>query len=176
MKKRISMIYTAKGDATHRNKALFMVSLAFLLGGILGFLVYSKLPSSQYITLFLTEDTVNPTISKELWGVFRWPLGLLILRIFPLAGLTIPAFMTLRGFLLSYNISAFTEGSMKVAVLLFGPTCVFTLPVVFLLSTEILLRKAGGQSERKAAVILACFLALCLCVVIDLTVVPQLLT
>ena len=176
MRKQFSMLYTGKGDATHRNKALFMVSLAFLLGGILGFLVYSNLTPSQYITLFLSKETVTPTISKELWGVFRWPLGLLILRIFPLAGLTIPAFMTLRGFLLSYSISAFTEGSMKAAVLLFGPTCVFTLPVVFLLSTEILLRKAGGQSERKPAVILACFLALCLCVVIDLTVVPQLLT
>lgn len=169
------MIYTGKGKGTHRNKALAMVSLAFLLGGFLGIMVYSKLPSSQYITLFLSEEIVNSTISKELWGVFRWPLGLLILRIFPLAGLTIPAFMTLRGFLLSYSISAFTEESMKAAVLLFGSTCVFTLPVVFLLSTEILLRKAGEQSEPKPAVILACFLALCLCVVIDLTVVPQLL-
>lgn len=175
MRKRISMIYTGKGKGTHRNKALAMVSLAFLLGGFLGIMVYSKLPSSQYITLFLSEEIVNSTISKELWGVFRWPLGLLILRIFPLAGLTIPAFMTLRGFLLSYSISAFTEESMKAAVLLFGSTCVFTLPVVFLLSTEILLRKAGEQSEPKPAVILACFLALCLCVVIDLTVVPQLL-
>lgn len=62
------------------------------------------------------------------------------------------------------------------AVLLFGPTCVLTLPVLFLVSTEVLLRKAGEQTEGKLALVLACLMALCLCILLDVAVIPDLLS
>ena len=175
MGKGIAMMYTGKGESRHRNIVLVLLSAAFLLGGILGYLAQDNLPASSYIQLFLREAEPGLILWQELWSVFRWPVGLLILGLFPLVGITIPAVMCLRGFLLSYNISAFVQEGLTAAVLLFGPTCVFTLPVLFLLGTDILLRKAGERPEGKPAVVLACLLSLFLCIVIDLTVVPMLL-
>ena len=174
MRKRIALIYTGRGECRHRNTALFLVSAAFLIGGVLGCMTYEKYPGTSVVQLFLSQSVYSTTILQELWTVFRWPAGLLILQLFPLVGLSVPIAMSLRGFLLSYSISAFTNESILSAVLLFGPRSVLTLPILFLLSTEILLRKAGEQAEYNPAVILACLLSLILSIVIDLTVVPML--
>ncbi|MBR5534067.1 MAG: hypothetical protein IKU62_04405 [Ruminiclostridium sp.] len=175
MGKRVTVAARPKGEGRHQNTVLILISAAFLAGGILGYLAQENLPASSYVQMFLSE-TGSPDLWRELWSVVRWPTGFLILGKLPLVGLSIPMAMSLRGFLLSYSIAAFAEGNLNSAVLLFGPTCVLTLPVLFLLSTEILLRKAGEQAQGKPAVILACVLSLCLCMVIDLTVVPMLLT
>ena len=178
MGKRITMVYTRKGESRHRNTALVLISVVFLLGGILGYIAQDKVLASTYVHLFLNkvgEKTIHPAFGQEIWNIFRWPGALLILRAFSLGGILIPIVVFLRGFLLSFGISAFATESLRTAVLLFGPTCVLTLPVLFILSTEILLRRIGEQRELKPAVVLACLLALCLCVVIDLAVVPLLL-
>lgn len=60
--------------------------------------------------------------------------------------------------------------------MLFGPVCLLTLPVLFLLAEGILLKKAGEPTERKPAVVLACLLSLALCAVLELTVIPILLS
>ncbi len=175
MKKRISRVRTGKGETQHRSAALALISAAFLLGGVLGFLVQKEFSASSYIQLFLQDSISGPSVGQELWWVFRWPVGLILLQLLPLAGFTIPAAICLRGFLLSYSISAFVQVQIKTAILLFGPTCAFTLPVLFLLSTAILLRKAGERYEQKPVALLACLLSLLLCIMIDLTVVPMLL-
>lgn len=175
MRKRIAMIYTEKGECKHRNEALILVSASFLLGGLLGYLACEKTLPSPYVQTFLRESLYNTSVQQELWSTLRWPFGLLILQLFPLAGLSIPTAMLLRGFFLSYSISAYTEVSITSAVLLFGPNCILTLPILFILSTELLLRKAGASSECKPVVTLACLLSLCLYIVFDLTLVPMLL-
>lgn len=172
------MIYTRKGEGRHTNTALLLISAAFLVGGLLGHWAAGKLPAEVYVRSFLDAvqgGTLETSVRRELWMVLRWPLGILVLQFLPMAGITIPAFLGLRGFLLSYSISAFVQEGIGTAVLLFGPTCILTLPVLFLLSTGVLLRKAGEVPERRPAVVLACLLALCLCILLDLTVIPEIM-
>ena len=179
MGKQVTKVHNTKGESRHRSTALVLVSVAFLLGGLLGYLIQEKLPGSPYVHVFLKEardHMIQPNLWQEIWRVFRWPVGLLVLRSLPFTGLSVPIWILIRGFMLSYSISAFTLEEVRFAVLLFGPSCILTLPVLFLMSTEILLRKVGEPTERKPAVILACLLSLILCMVIDLAVVPMLLT
>ncbi len=178
MGKRIAMVYTRKGESRYRTKVLFLISAVFLFGGILGYVVQDRFPATMYIHQFLEEaekGTIAPSIWQESWRVLRWPVGLLIFWLSPLAGILIPALVFLRGFLLSVGIAAFSAVSLPTAILLFGPTSILTLPVLFILSIESLLQKAGEESNLKPSVWLACLLALCLCMVIDLTAVPHLL-
>jgi len=168
-----------KGEGKAGSTALLMISCGFLLGGILGWLLESNLSSGAYVRGFLDamkDGAITPEIPRVLWSICRWPLLVMVAGIFPMAGLGIPAVLCLRGFLLSYSISAFLEVSAKDAVVLFGPVCLLTLPVLFLMAEDILLRKAGEPTERKPAVVLACLLALVLCAVLELTVVPIFLT
>lgn len=176
MGKGVAVIYgRTKGESRHHNTALLLISAAFLAGGILGWMTEGKLPSSQYVQGFLEyikQNSFTDGTWRECWSVFRWPILVILFSRLPMAGLAIPGLLCLRGFLLSYSIAAFMEEGVLHTLLLFGPTCVLTLPVLFLLSTEILLRKAGESVGMKPAV---CLLALCLCIVIDLTVTPMLL-
>ena len=180
MGKGVAMIYTRqKGERGHRTIVLFLISAAFLLGGILGYWTESSWSAETYIRGFLEtarNRTIGPSPWKEIWTVFRWPAAILLLRFLPITGISVPMLLCLRGFILSYSISAFVQEEVVTAVLLFGPTCILTLPVLFLFATEVLLQKAGEHSERKPGVFLACLLALCLCIVIQMAIVPGLLS
>ena len=178
MGKGIAVMYSRKGESSHRTAALLLISVAFLLGGLLGYWAEGKLPAGIYITSFLEAARVGnliPSLWQEIWMVFRWPAGILLLRFLPLTGISVPLLLCLRGFLLSYSISAFVQENVWNALLLFGPTRVLTLPVLFLISSDVLLRKAGEQTGEKPALILACFLALFLCILLEAAVIPDLL-
>ena len=168
-----------KGEGRAGSTALLMISCGFLFGGILGWLLESNLSSGAYVRAFLDaikDGAITPEIPRVLWSICRWPLLVMVAGILPLAGLGIPAVLCLRGFLLSYSISAFFDVGIKEAAMLFGPVCLLTLPVLFLLAEGILLKKAGEPTERKPAVVLACLLSLALCAVLELTVIPILLS
>lgn len=118
---------------------------------------------------------------REVWIVFRWPVAVILLSQLPLAGVTIPVVFFLRGFFLSYGIVALMEGMGLSGVLcagvVFGPTCLLAVPVLFVLGTTGLLRKAESQPKgipffRR---IVASLLVLALCVFLDQAVVPKLL-
>ena len=178
MGKGITMMYSQKGGSRYCITVLVLISAAFLLGGLAGYWVEGKLSTGTYISSFLEtviDENVSVSIGQEIWNLFRWPAWILMLRFLPLVGLSIPMLLCLRGFLLSYNISAFMREGLRTTILLFAPTCILTLPVLFLLSTEVLLRKAGEDSEGKPGWILACLLALCLCMLLDMAVIPDLL-
>ena len=106
---------------------------------------------------------------------------MILLSQLPLAGVTIPVVFFLRGFFLSYGIVALMEGMGLSGVLcagvVFGPTCLLAVPVLFVLGTTGLLRKAESQPKgipffRR---MVASLLVLALCVFLDQAVVPKLL-
>ena len=172
-------------ETKNRDVALLLVSVGFLLGGIFGGLAAGKLPAETYIQQFLqtaAQETMKPSLWRELWVVFRWPGAVIVLSLLPLVGLTIPLLFFLRAFLLSYGIVSLTVGTglsgILCAGLLFGPTCLLTVPVLFVLGTEGLLRKAEETGSRRQTVFRAalCLLALCLCVFLDQVLVPPVLT
>ena len=109
------------------------------------------------------------------------PVAVILLSQLPLAGVTIPVVFFLRGFFLSYGIVALMEGMGLSGVLcagvVFGPTCLLAVPVLFVLGTTGLLRKAESQPKgipffRR---MVASLLVLALCVFLDQAVVPKLL-
>ncbi|MBS5249915.1 MAG: hypothetical protein ACLUHN_03855 [Evtepia gabavorous] len=125
--------------------------------------------------------SIAPSLWREVWIVFRWPVAVILLSQLPLAGVTIPVVFFLRGFFLSYGIVALMEGMGLSGVLcagvVFGPTCLLAVPVLFVLGTTGLLRKAESQPKgipffRR---MVASLLVLALCVFLDQAVVPKLL-
>lgn len=167
-----------------RDAVLLMISVGFLCGAVLGGLAEGKLPSGTYILDFLqanAREVVMPALWRELWVIFRWPAAVIGLSFLPFVGLTMPVLFFLRGFLLSYGIIAFATGSgvqgMLWAGLLFGPTCVLTIPVMFVLGTECLLKKTGSEKAAKAFPLrlLICVPVLALCVFLNRAVVPPVL-
>ena len=171
-------------EQKQRDTVLLMISVGFLCGAILGGLVEGKVSADPYILRFLQEhaqETLVPVLWRELWVTFRWPSAVIILSLLPFVGLTIPALFFLRGFLLSYGIVSLAAGSgfqgMLWAGLLFGPTCILTIPVMFILGTECLMKKAGSDKGGKKFPLrpLLCVPALVLCVFLNQTVVPPVL-
>ena len=143
-------------EQKQRDTVLLMISVGFLCGAILGGLVEGKVSADPYILRFLqahAQETLVPVLWRELWVIFRWPIAVIILSLLPFVGLTIPALFFLRGFLLSYGIVSLAAGSgfqgMLWAGLLFGPTCILTIPVMFILGTECLMKKAGSDKGGK---------------------------
>lgn len=76
--------------------------------------------------------SIAPSLWREVWIVFRWPVAVILLSQLPLAGVTIPVVFFLRGFFLSYGIVALMEGMGLSGVLcagvVFGPTCLLAVP------------------------------------------------
>ena len=163
---------------------LLILSVGFLVGGVLGCLLEGKLSTEHYIGQFFQQAaqmSIAPSLWREVWIVFRWPVAVILLSQLPLAGVTIPVVFFLRGFFLSYGIVALMEGMGLSGVLcagvVFGPTCLLAVPVLFVLGTTGLLRKAESQPKgipffRR---MVASLLVLALCVFLDQAVVPKLL-
>ena len=102
-----------KKEQKNRDTVLMILSISFLIGGILGCLLEGKLSAGAYVSQFLahsTQSAVAPSFWRELWTVFRWPAAVIVLGLLPLTGLTVPALFFLRGFFLSYGIVALMEG------------------------------------------------------------------
>lgn len=176
-----------KKDAERKNRdmALLLISIGFLVGGILGCFAESKLSVDASLVRFFQETAkgmIKPSLGRELWIVFRWPVIILALSFLPAAGWLIPAAFCVRGFFLSYGIAALvTNGGISGACcagLLYGPVSVLTVPVLFILGTEGLLRKAetGLKSRKLLLKAIGCLPILFLCVFLDQNAVPMLLT
>ncbi len=171
-------------EQKNRDTVLLILSVGFLVGGVLGCLLEGKLSTEHYIGQFFQQAaqmSIAPSLWREVWIVFRWPVAVILLSQLPLAGVTIPVVFFLRGFFLSYGIVALMEGMGLSGVLcagvVFGPTCLLAVPVLFVLGTTGLLRKAESQPKgipffRR---MVASLLVLALCVFLDQAVVPKLL-
>lgn len=171
-------------EQKNRDTVLLILSVGFLVGGVLGCLL-EKLTDimlcGQFSLQQAAQMSIAPSLWREVWIVFRWPVAVILLSQLPLAGVTIPVVFFLRGFFLSYGIVALMEGMGLSGVLcagvVFGPTCLLAVPVLFVLGTTGLLRKAESQPKgipffRR---MVASLLVLALCVFLDQAVVPKLL-
>ncbi|WP_419057119.1 hypothetical protein [Evtepia gabavorous] len=117
-------------EQKNRDTVLLILSVGFLVGGVLGCLLEGKLSTEHYIGQFFQQAaqmSIAPSLWREVWIVFRWPVAVILLSQLPLAGVTIPVVFFLRGFFLSYGIVALMEGMGLSGVLcagvVFGPTC-----------------------------------------------------
>lgn len=122
-----------------------------------------------------------PSLWRELWTVFRWPMAAVALSLLPMAGFTVPGLFFLRGFFLSYGIVSLMEGVGIVGVLcagvVFGPTCLLAVPALFVLGTAGLLRRTEDIPKRSVFFrrVVVCLLILILCVFLDQKIVPKVL-
>ena len=155
-------------EQKNRDTVLLILSVGFLVGGVLGCLLEGKLSTEHYIGQFFQQAaqmSIAPSLWREVWIVFRWPVAVILLSQLPLAGVTIPVVFFLRGFFLSYGIVALMEGMGLSGVLcagvVFGPTC--------------LLAESQPKGIPFFRRMVASLLVLALCVFLDQAVVPKLL-
>lgn len=111
-----------KKEAADKNRdtVLLILSVGFLMGGILGCLLEGKLSGGNLLSPFFqqaAQGAIVPSLWRELWTVFRWPMAAVALSLLPMAGFTVPGLFFLRGFFLSYGIVALREGVGIVGVL-----------------------------------------------------------
>lgn len=137
-----------------RDTVLLFLSVGFLLGGVLGCVLAGKFSPDQYLLRFVQDaakETMHPSIGRVCWLVFRWPAALLLFRCLPFAGVSIPVLFFLRGCSLSYSIAALASipSGLLYAGVLFSPSCLLAVPALFLLGSEILLRKADPEGEKQ---------------------------
>lgn len=168
----------------NRDTVLLILSVGFLMGGILGCLLEGKLSGGNLLSPFFqqaAQGAIVPSLWRELWIVFRWPMAAVALSLLPMAGFTVPGLFFLRGFFLSYGIVALMEGVGIVGVLcagvVFGPTCLLAVPALFVLGTAGLLRKTEDIPKRSVFFrrVVVCLLILILCVFLDQKIVPKVL-
>lgn len=165
---------------------LLLLSVCFLLGGIAGCLLEETFPADAVTDHFLAvavQGYHTPSLWREIVSLLKWPVLAIILAHVPLTGVTIPALFALRGTILSYGISAFVVGNGLEGGLasgaLFGPICLLSLPLFFLLGAEALMRQIGAEAPPRKKWIAAaglCALLLLFCCMIDRHVTPVFLS
>lgn len=170
---------------TQQNGVLLLLAAGFLSGALLGGFFAGRLSFGPYITEFLQDmmqESGEPALWRELWSCLRWPVAVWLLGSLPWAGLTMPTLFFLRGALLSCGIGAVAAGRGLEGILwagiLFGPTCVLTVPVMFVLGTDRLLRRAAPSAARRRTPLRLslCAAALAACVLVDQKAVPTVLS
>lgn len=176
---------TGEAEEKNRDTVLLILSIGFLVGGILGCLLEKSLSgtavSGAAFFQWAAQGEAVPPLWRELWITLRWPVAVVVLSALPLAGLTVPTLFFLRGFFLSYGIVSLTEGvglsGALGAGILFGPTCLLAVPAFFLLGTSGLLRKVDPAPKvgKRLRQWMICLLLLSLCVFLDQRAVPKLL-
>lgn len=173
---------TKEREEKQRDTVLLLLSVGFLAGGILGYLIEGNLSGPTGLASFFqqaAQGAIVPSVWREVWAVFRWPLGVMVLSLLPLAGLTVPILFFLRGLFLSYGIVALMEGTGASGVLcagiVFGPTCLLAVPALFLLGTAGLLQKAAEEPKKGAFFrrTVICLLMFACCVFLNQSVVPK---
>lgn len=177
---------SARGTTeTQQNGLLLLLAAGFLSGALLGGFFAGRISFEPYITEFLQDMmqiSGGPALWRELWSCLRWPVAVWLLGSLPWAGLTMPTLFFLRGALLSCGIGAVAAGRGPEGILwagiLFGPTCVLTVPVMFVLGTDRLLRRAAPSAARRYAPLRLglCAAALAACVLVDQKAVPPVLS
>ncbi|MEG2000493.1 MAG: hypothetical protein RR053_03750 [Evtepia sp.] len=139
---------------------LIMISLCFLLGGVIGCFFGSHPTESMtnYINHFFQAakegSVVAPGLLEASWTILRWPLLVIALH-FSFVGLVgIPVLFVVRGFLLAFNIAAFASvlGDAGIPFLLLGAESLLSIPVLFLLGSygiSVLIRPKQIAVSRK---------------------------
>ena len=80
-------------EQKNRDTVLLILSVGFLAVGVLGCLLEGKLSTEHYIGQFFQQAaqmSIAPSLWREVWIVFRWPVAVILLSQLPLAGVTIP--------------------------------------------------------------------------------------
>lgn len=130
-------------------RAALLLAGSFALGSVLGCLFSARLEGagmealerylSGYLALMQT-DTAEPGWAGLVWPTFRMPLLVTVLRFTVLGVLLLPVVMGIRGFLLSFAISAFVRcyawKGMGAALLLFGFPRTLEMLVLFVLAVR----------------------------------------
>ena len=160
--------------------ALALLSVSFLVGGVLGALAEGLCPADGTVTAFLSSAPSPPALRREAWTLLRWPLLALVAGALPFPGIVLPGLFFLRGLLLSYGIAALTAGNggagWLAGLALFLPACLLTLPPFFLLGVEGLLRRVEERPRGRRLLLLAGSAPpLLLCALADLRLAPALL-
>jgi len=187
--------------AGRNTPALIVTAAAFFLGGVVGFILTSKIEGaaadslSAYMQAFLaaaqTGAAQPPALLPLLWQVLRWPI-LTVLLGFTAFGLPgIPVLFAVRGFLFSFSIASFVRVlggyGMLLAVLVFGISGLIALPALFILGVQglaasrCLAGRSMGEGKTRSPYgklyFLRCGLcaaAFLVCVVVEYLAVPSL--
>lgn len=143
--------------------SLLFVSVSFCLGGLSGCLLAASVSGNgsaallAYITEFLAAAQSGalemPGLLSALWTVLRWPLAVVLLGCTAIGVVGIPLLFFLRGFLLSFCISAFVvalgSSGAVFAFLLLGVGSLITIPILFILGTQSLMLASQAKERGK---------------------------
>lgn len=183
--------------------ALVLLSACFLAGGVAGCLVAAQVGGAgetslnDYLNAFLRAAQAGrvdaPALWAQVWDTLRWPLLALLLGFTALGVLGLPALFAVRGFLLAFSISSFLRAfggpGWLLAWLVFGLGGALCLPALFVLGVQSFLSartmaaRARGEGKGTALwgrdCLIRCALcmgAVCVCVLLERTAVPALLS
>jgi len=202
MKKTHKRVFPHAPAQTH--SALLVLSIAFILGGLLGSILAASVSGSgsaalsTYIKDFLTalqsDAAQAPKVFSTLWSVLRWPLIAILLSFTSLGLIGIPALFFVRGFLFSFCVSAFVQvlgaRGLLFALLLLGVESLLSIPVLFILGAQGFLMSAQVKERKgRAKTVKAppnkplpllshalCFFLLLFCTLWELFFLPMLLS
>ena len=162
---------------------LLLLSAAFLFGGNYGVPLRGKTPCIPIHSFFL--ESRNPG-DHPTAIVARTLACLSVAHCRRCAGYVTPSgshtahSVFLRGLFLSYGLVALIGSTSGAEILctmvILGPTCLLTIPILFVLGTAGLLRSTESSPSSRIRRALCCVSGLVLCVFLDQAVVPQLLT
>lgn len=164
-----------------QTKAMILAAVCFGVGSILGCLFSAQLQGegstalTDYLDSYLAMVGENGTVQAGwaglCWATFRMPLLLTLLRFTVLGVLLIPLAMGVKGFLLSFAVSAFARSyawkGLAAALLLFGIPEGVQVVVLFLLAVKSWVRAEGcgrevrkGEEQEGLRLYLVCWLVL----------------
>lgn len=138
--------------------ALFLLCGCFLIGYLAAVLLLGRLGEAGADGLLLClsallnggVDASIPSRPTLLWGILRWPLLLVLLRVTSAGVFAVPFLFCVRGFLLTFSVGLFASllpgDGLLTAFILFGLSELLQLPAFFLLGTDSLL---GAASQRQ---------------------------
>lgn len=183
--------------------ALAVTAICFFLGGVAGCVLAASVAGggieslSAYVRGFLSAsgagETGGPALLPLIWEVFRWPLFAVVLGFTAVGVIGIPVLFSVRGFFLSFAVSAFVRmfggtGGL-LASLIFGITGAVEIPALFVLGVQGL--AASGRLAGHTALdgrrgspfgktyFLRCGMcagAFCVCILLECLAVPALVS
>ena len=178
--------------------ALVLTAASFVAGGLAGCLLAAQVGGAgetslnSYLQAFLMvagEGALDvPGLWAQVWNTLRWPLAALLLGFTAMGLLGLPVLFAVRGFLLAFSIASFVRAfgvnGWLLACLMFGVGGALSLPAFFVLGVQSFLsaRARGSGSGRvlwgrncllRCA---ACGGAVCVCILLERTALPALLS
>ncbi|MDD4715596.1 MAG: stage II sporulation protein M [Oscillospiraceae bacterium] len=144
-----------------RSGALFLLAGFFLVGGLLGCLLASRVGGGAndslssyikgYLTAVHTGEANSPGIFPVLWENFRYPVACVVLGVTSAGAVMVPIVFAVRGFFLSFAVSSFVcmfgGRGLLMAAGVFLPAGLVVIPCMFLLGI-LMLRPTGKITMR----------------------------